>query len=88
MVLPPPPPPQTLGEESATKFWDLIPLYVTITHSVHQSINPFPLKNTTPSFLPSPPLNLETVQALPNFLGNFPSILVFRKLSPKSWIFH
>ena len=53
-----------LGKESGTKFWNLIPLYVTITPSVHQSINPFPFKNTTPSFLPTPPpLNPDTVQA-------------------------
>ena len=41
-----------------------------------------PLKNTTPSFLPSsPPLNLHTVQV--PFLSNAPSILVFCEPSLK-----
>ena len=49
-------------------------------HSVHWGINPSPLKNTTPSFLPSwPPLNLQTVQV--PFLSNPSSILVFREPS-------
>ena len=42
-----------------------------------------PLKNTTPSFLPpSSPLNRQTVQA-PHFIGNPPSILLFREPSWK-----
>ena len=49
-----------------------------------------PLKKTAPLFLSTPPfkptkcptpLNLKTVQA-PSFLGNPPSILVFRKSPP------
>ena len=40
--------------------------------------HPLPLKNTTPSFLSSPPLlNLETVRA--PFLGHPPCILAFRE---------
>ena len=46
-----------------------------------------PLKNTTPSFLPSSfPLNLQTVQA--PFLGSPPSILVFREPSLKVGFFY
>ena len=51
---------------------------------MHWGINP--LKNATPSFLPSsPPLNLQTVQA--PFLSNPPCILVFRELSLKVGFF-
>ena len=72
------------------KLWltrDYIMVKVYNPHSVHLGITP--LKNTTPSFLPSPLLNLQTIQA-PPFLDNPPSILVFCELSPpppKSWIF-
>ena len=46
-----------------------------------------PLKNTTPSFLPSSfPLNLQTVQA--PFLSSPPSILVFREPSLKVGFFY
>ena len=45
-----------------------------------------PLKNTTPSFLPSSPLlNLQTVQV--PFLSNPPSILVFHETSLKVGFF-
>ena len=54
-------------------------------NSVHWGINPT-LKNTTPSFLPSHPLNLQTVQA--PFLGTPPPyISVFREPPPKTQIF-
>ena len=33
------------------------------THSVHWDLNPSPLQNIIPSFLPSPFLNLQTIQA-------------------------
>ena len=64
--------------------WNLLVLSLffnrqLISHSVHWGINT-PLKKTTPSFLPSPPLLYrQTVQAPPPFLGNLPSILVFRE---------
>ena len=48
-----------------------------------------PQKHPPLSFLPRPPLNLQTVQA-PHFLGNTPPyILAFREPppSPKNWIF-
>ena len=51
-------------------------------HSVHQISTPPPLPSKTPppSFFPSPPLNMQTVQApSPFFLGNTPSILVFQE---------
>ena len=56
-------------------------------NSVHWGINPT-LKNTTPSFLPSHPLNLQTVQA--PFLGTPPPyISVFREPPPlKLRFFH
>ena len=49
---------------------------------MHWGITTPPLKNTTPSFLPSSPLlNLQTVQV--PFLSNLPSILVFHETSLK-----
>ena len=46
-------------------------------------ISPPPLKNTTPSFLPSPPpLNQQTVQAPPPFLGNPPIYWFFKTPTP------
>ena len=33
------------------------------THSVNWGFKPFPIKNITPSFLPGPLLNLQTIQA-------------------------
>ena len=44
-----------------------------------------PLKNTTPSFLPSPPLNLQTVQAL--FFRQSPLYIGFSWTPLKDWIF-
>ena len=55
-------------------------------HSVHWGITT-PIKNTTPSFLPSPSLNLQTVQA-PLFLAIRPYILFSLVYLPsKTWIF-
>ena len=55
-------------------------------HCVHRDIKP--LKNHPSSFLPSPPLNLQTVKAAP-FLGNPPLYWFFVNPSPppKSRIF-
>ena len=54
-------------------------------HSVHWGINlpppPTLHKNTTPLFLAKPPLNWNTVQALP-FYAIYPYILVFREPRP------
>ena len=47
----------------------------TPTYSVHWGLNP-PFKNITPSFLASPLLNLESIQA-PLFRQLTPNILVF-----------
>ena len=48
------------------------------THSVHWGLaNPPPFKNITPSFLPSPLLNLQTIQAT-----------LFRRLTSKNCFFH
>ena len=49
-------------------------------HSGHWGITPH-LKNTTSFFLAKPPLNQQTVQALP-FLGNPRYILVFQDPPP------
>ena len=46
-------------------------------HNVHLGLNP-PLKKITPSFLPNPLLNLQTVQA-PLFRQFTPNILVFHE---------
>ena len=49
------------------------------------STPPHLLKNTTPSFLPSPPLNLQTVQT--PFFWQFPPIYWFFEHPPfKNWI--
>ena len=48
-------------------------------HSVNWGINP-PQKKQPAPFLPSPPLNRQTVQA--PFLGNPSSLLVFREPPP------
>ena len=55
------------------------------THSVHWGINPSS-KIPLPSFLPSLPLNQQTVQA-PLLRQSPPSKLVFREPSPKTRIF-
>ena len=49
-------------------------------HNVHWGINP-PQKHPFPSFLPSPHLNLETVQTL-SFLGNPPPLYWFFMTPP------
>ena len=57
-------------------------------HSVHWGINPTPS-----SFLPSSPIDLETVQAPLPILDNLPHRLVFCEPplqphpTPKNWIF-
>ena len=48
-----------------------------IRHCVHRCINPLPKKHHPPSFLLSPPLNLQTVQAPPLFRQSPSSISVF-----------
>ena len=47
------------------------------SHNVYWGINPTSKTSPPPSFLPSPSLNLHTVQAPPPFLGNLNYILVF-----------
>ena len=56
---------------------------VNRVHSVHCGINPPPPPSKTPplSFLQSPPLNRQTVQAL-SFYAVAPSVLVFREPPP------
>ena len=54
--------------------------YRNTPHSRHWGINPPPLKNTTPSFLPSPPVNQQTVQA-PLF-RQFPLYIGFLRPPP------
>ena len=65
--------------------WPQFSLLFGIYHSVHRGINP-PSKTPLPSFLPSPPLNLQTVQA-PLF-KYCPLYIGFSWTPPpKSWIF-
>ena len=54
------------------------------THSVHWGLNPTS-KTSTPSFLPSPFLNLQLIQA--PFLGNLSPMYCFFMHFPKSRIF-
>ena len=57
---------------------------VNEVHSVHWGINPpppSPLKNTNPSILPSPPSNLQTVQA-PFFRQSLPLYWFFMNSPP------
>ena len=61
-------------------FRKYFPLNIPLNHSVHQGIN-LPSKTPPLSFLPSPPLNLKTVQAS-SFLGNLHSMLVFHEPPP------
>ena len=51
----------------------------SIKHSVHRGINPTPQKKTPPLSCQASPLKFATVQV--TFLGNPPSILVFREKS-------
>ena len=55
------------------------------THSVHWGLTPL-LKNVAPSFLPSPLLNLQTIQA--TFLGDSPPKIAFFMHLPRNRIFH
>ena len=67
-----------------SKIPDTLPPLGGVTHhSVHWGTNP-PSKTPPPSLLSSPPLNRQTVPAPPPFLGNPPSILVFREPPPES----
>ena len=82
-----------LNRQSHTKYLKFM-LYIFKFSSVHWGITPPPLpppiphthiKTPLPSFLPSPLLNLQTVQA-PFLINPPPYILVFRD-PPKNWIF-
>ena len=52
-----------------------------MTHQTDSKSDHPPSKMPSPSFLPSPLLNLQTVQA-PPFLGNPPTLYVFHDSSP------
>ena len=66
---------------------ELLSMFPIMSHSVHWGIKSNPPQKHHPSFLPSRPLNLHTIQA-PPLLGNSPLyIIVFRETPLKTWIF-